>query len=235
MKYRLWCLAYTILLLLPQLLNAQARVTTVGIQFKPIFPVDFLGTGTQTTDQNGVHFDMTLHSGFSTGMLIRHGFSNLVAIEGGINYVKRNYDFNLSYSGNYVSSGFTIVGYEIPVSLLAYIQLGEQLFMNASMGLCADMYASNVESSGDFYHVLSVRKNVFQPAVIANLGWEWRTVKSGYFYIGASFHAPFSYEYVTRIRYEEGQVTEEFYNTLSGSYLTIDFRYFFHEEPAKNK
>jgi hypothetical protein len=40
---------------------------------------------------------------------------------------------------------------------------------------------------------------------------------------------------VTRIRYEEGQVTEEFYNTLSGSYLTIDFRYFFHEEPAKNK
>jgi hypothetical protein len=80
-----------------------------------------------------------------------------------------------------------------------------------------------------------VRKNVFQPAVIANLGWEWRTVKSGYFYIGASFHAPFSYEYVTRIRYEEGQVTEEFYNTLSGSYLTIDFRYFFHEEPAKNK
>jgi hypothetical protein len=213
---------------------SQARVTTVGLQVKPIFPVDFLGTGIQSTTQNNLHFDIGLKSGFGFGMLIRKGISKLIAVEAGINYVKRNYEFTLKESSFEESSGFKIIGYEIPLSMLVYIQLGEKVFMNVSMGASADMYASNVQVATEDYKVLTVRRNIFQPAIIANLGWEYRTVKSGYFYIGASFHRPFEYEFISSIHYKRGSVSEEFYNTLSGSYLTIDFRYFFHEDANKN-
>jgi hypothetical protein len=212
----------------------QKRITTVGLQIKPIFPVDFLGTGIQSTAQGSLKFDIGLKSGFSAGMLIRRSISKLIAVEGGINYVKRNYEFTFKEGTFEESSGFKIIGYEIPLSMLVYIQLGEKVFMNASMGASADMYASNVQAATEDYKVLTVRRNVFQPAVIANLGWEYRTEKSGFFYIGASFHRPFEYELISSIHYDRGTVKKEFYNTLSGSYLTIDFRYFFHDEQTKN-
>lgn len=215
--------------------SAQERVTTVGIQIKPIFPVSFLGTGTQNEVQNNVHFDLTLKGGFSAGMFIRKGITDLIAIEGGINYVKRSYSFKISEGIYSASSGFRIIGYEIPVSGLVYIQLGEQLFMNASMGVSADMYASNVQAYDDNYRVLTVKRSVFQPALISNLGWEWRTEKSGSFYIGASFHRPFNYEFVSRVDYKKGSSTETLYNSVSGSYLTVDLRYFFHEDRQKRK
>jgi hypothetical protein len=214
---------------------AQARVTTVGIQLKPIFPVDFLGTGSQSEVQNTVHFDLALKSGFSGGMFIRRGITDLIAIEGGINYVKRTYNFKISEGSYSASSGFRMIGYEIPLSALIYIRLGEQLYMNVSMGASADMYASNVSVFDDYYRVYTVRKNTFQPAVIANVGWEYRTEKSGAFYIGSSFHRPFSYEFVTRIDYKKPPVDETFYNSIGGSYLTVDFRYFFHEDAQKKK
>jgi hypothetical protein len=219
------------------IVRAQQRVTTVGIQIKPIFPVSFLGTGTQTEVQNKVHFDLTLKSGFSGGMFIRRGITDLIAVEGGINYVKRTYNFKISEGSYSASSGFRIIGYEIPVSALVYIRLGEQLFMNASMGVSADMYASNVEAFDEdgYYHVLTVRRSVFQPALISNVGWEWRTPKSGSFYTGASFHRPFNYEFVSRVDYKRTPVSETLYNSVSGSYLTLDLRYFFHEDAQKRK
>jgi len=215
--------------------RAQERLTTVGIQVKPIFPVNFLGTGTQTTDLDSVKFDIGLKSGFSAGMLIRKGITDFIAIETGINYVKRTYQFHLSDASYSVTSGYRIIGYEIPVSMLVYIRLGEQLFMNASMGASVDMYASNVEAFSDNYSVLTVRRSIFQPSIISNIGWEYRTEKAGFFYIGASFHRPFTYEFVSRIHYDRGSNSKEFYDSMSGSYLTVDFRYFFHEEAAKKK
>jgi hypothetical protein len=217
------------------LASAQSRVTTVGIQIKPIFPVSFLGTGTQTTVQNNLHYDLTLKSGFSAGMLIRKGISDLVALEAGINYVKRTYGFHITEGSFSVSSGYRIIGYEIPLSFLVYIQLGEQVYMNVSMGAAVDMYASNVQAYGEEYKVVTVRNHVFQPALISNIGWEYRTEKSGYLYLGASFHRPFTYEFVSHIQYKRQTVSEEFYNTISGTYLTADFRYFFHEDSKKGR
>jgi hypothetical protein len=182
-------------------LSAQPKLTTVGIQVKPIFPLNFVNTGAETVIQNDVKFELALNSGFSGGMLIRHGFSDLLAVESGINYVKRKYDLTIT-DGNFKgSSQFRIIGYEIPVSLLAYIRLGEQLFMNGSMGHSLDMFASNVQSTDSYFLHRSFRKSVIQSAILANVGWEYRTEKSGYFYLGASYHRPFTYIYTSKIRY----------------------------------
>ena len=211
-----------------------ARIVRAGIQFKPIFPVEFLHTGTQSVLDNGVNYSISLKSGFNGGMVIRKGFTNLLSFETGINYVKRKYELDITDSSHNESSQFRIVGYEIPLSALVYIQLGEYFFMNASMGASADMFASNVESKGENHTTLTVRRNIFQPAIIANLGWEARTAKAGYFYLGTSLHRPFNDVFVTGINYNQNNIQRKVGQSLNGSYLTFDVRYFF-PEGAKKK
>ncbi len=215
--------------------SAQSRITTLGLQFKPIFPVGFLGTGKQTVFQDSVKFDLALQSGFNFGMVIRKGFTDLLSLETGINYVKRKYHLDITDGDHAESSDFRIIGYEIPASLLVYIRLGENIFMNASLGASADMYASNVRSIGEHHSSFTVRNHTFQAAIIANLGWELRTNHLGYFYLGASLHRPFGYELTTHIHYDLNAKYEDVYEPLSGSYLTVDVRYFFHEDTKKKK
>ncbi len=209
---------------------AQQKITTVGIQIKPFIPSSFF-TPAKSVTQDNTSFDLSLNSGFSGGMLVRHGFSDLVAMETGINYVKRKYELEITDGGFNDKSQFRIIGYEIPLSLLVYIRLGEQLFMNVSMGHSLDMFASSVQSYDDYFSQKSFRKNLFQSAVIANVGWEYRTPKSGYVYLGVSYHRPFSYIYTSEIKYN-GRIDPAI-TTLSGNYLTIDLRYFFYEDPKK--
>ena len=221
-----------------QTVNCSAQRSAVfGIQFKPVFPVGFLGTGKQTVTVDSVNmkFDLALQSGWNFGMVIRKNFTNLLALETGINYVKRKYHLDITDEGYDESSEFRIIGYEIPVSLLAYIRLGEYIYMNAALGVSADMYASNVQSVGDHHSTLTVRNHTFQPAVVANLGWELRTTKSGYFYLGGSLHRPFDYELTTQVHYKRAPKELDVYQPLSGSYLTMDVRYFFPENPNKKK
>jgi hypothetical protein len=209
---------------------AQENLTTVGIQIKPILPITFF-TPAKSVIQDNATFDVTLNSGFSAGMIVRHGFTDLVAVEAGINYIKRKYDLEITDGGFKDNSQFRIIGYEIPTSLLVFIRLGDQLFMNVSMGHSLDMFASSVQSYDDYFIQKSFRKNVFQSAVIANIGWEYRTPKSGYFYLGASYHRPFSYIFISEISYNNR--IEPAITTLSGNYITIDLRYFFYQDPRK--
>lgn len=235
-RFQCWCLVFIANCLLSAAnCSAQSKITTFGIQVKPIFPVGFLGTGKQNVLQDSVNFSLALKSGYNFGMVIRKGFSELLSLELGINYVKRKYHIGISETGYSESSDFRVIGYEIPASLLVYIRLGQQIFMNASLGASCDMYASNFQSSGPEHTTLTVRNQTFQPAVVANLGWEYRTLRSGYFYLGASLHRPFDYELTTRIHYDRGTKEMDVYQPLSGSYLTIDLRYFFHEDPKKKK
>ena len=214
---------------------SQSRLTTFGIQFKPIFPVGFLGTGKQNVFQDSVKYATTLKGGYNFGMVIRKGFSEVLALEAGINYVRRKYHLDISELNHNESSEFRSVGYEIPVALLVYIRLGEQVFMNASLGASADMYASNVQSAGENHSTLTVRNHTFQPAVIANLGWEYRTERAGFVYLGSTLHRPFNYELTTQINYDPRNRDILVYQPLSGSYLTLDVRYFFFEDPKKKK
>ena len=216
---------------------SQKRSAVFGVQFKPIFPVGFLGTGKQTVTVDSVNmkFDLALQSGWNFGMVIRKNFTELLALETGINYVKRKYRQDCIDEDYTESSEYRVIGYEIPVSLLAYIRLGESIFMNASLGVSADMYASNVQSANTYHNTFTVRNHTFQPAIVANLGWEYRTYKSGYFYLGGSLHRPFDSELTTKVEYKRNAKEVEVTQPLSGSYLTVDVRYFFPENPNKKK
>ncbi|MEP7168561.1 MAG: hypothetical protein ABI855_04270 [Bacteroidota bacterium] len=221
---------------------AQEKVLTAGIQLKPIFSAKFFGTGDQKlSGDSNVTFETKPGSGFCAGMVVRYGITSRVSFETGINYVKRSYSLNINdsllpFSG---ASKYRIIGYEIPLSGLVFIQLSEKIFMDVSLGASFDFFPSDVKSEDDYFKQLGQRYDWIYESVIANLGYEYRTEKSGYFYIGASYHRPFQdiyYSTVVYYRYrDKNKSTSGQQFLLSGNYLTLDLRYFFHEDPLKKK
>lgn len=211
----------------------QERVLTAGVQFKPIFASNFLNTGPVTTSAEGVDFTVSQKFGYCAGMVVRYGITKAVSFETGINFVRRNFDLNVSTDSLSEKSDFGIVGYEIPLSALVFIRLSEKIYMNGSTGISLDFYPSDVFTLGDSFKHVSWRKGILSPSLIANIGFEYRTANSGYFYIGGSFHRPFSYIYQANFQYDPFNQGPTANTKLSGNYLTIDFRYFFHEVPIE--
>src|SRR4051812_13889935 len=114
------------LLILPAAAFSQKGLTTVGIQVKPIFPISFLDTGKLINEAENIHYETALQSGFSAGIVIRHNFTKLIAVESGINYVKRKYALQISDGSFTGKSSFRSINYEIPFIILTYIQVGEK-------------------------------------------------------------------------------------------------------------
>jgi len=210
---------------------SQENIFTAGFQYKPILPSAFFGTGTKTVSQKGIDFSIEQDKGVCLGMIVRRGFTKRLSFETGINYTKRLYHLTLNDTGFTNSSDFKIIGYEIPLQGLIFLQLAKHLFMNASAGVSVDMYPTNIKSYNDYFFHFSKRHSLFQFSSLFNTGCEYRTKKSGYFYLGASYHLPFSYFYNSSIQYIPDKVISSI--KLSGNYLSLDLRYYFHEEPIK--
>jgi hypothetical protein len=193
---------------------SQKGSTTVGIQIKPIFPFSFLGTGKISNDINQVHIETLLNSGFSAGLVVRHNFTNLLAFETGINYVKRKYSLKIK-DGNFENTSyFRVISYEIPMVLMVYAQLGEKIYINGSMGPTIDMFASSIQTFNEYYNQVAFRNHIIQPAVSANIGFEFRTEKSGTIYLGSSFQRPFSFIYLSKVAYYQKPDDLIVYNEL---------------------
>lgn len=216
---------------------AQERVTTFGIQFKPIIPSQLFGTGKQTVDQNQVFFTVTPKAGYSFGMVIRKGLNKSLSLETGINYLNRKFELEIKDELlNFTeTSDFNLVNYEIPISLLVYIRLSEYLYMNVSGGVALDIYPSDLYTYSENFQNDVIVYDWFRQSLIANIGWEYRTDKSGYFYLGASYHRPFSHMAKEIVWYNGNKRDERLDFNLSGNYITLDLRYFFHEDPEKKK
>lgn len=235
---------------------------TAGIEFRPIFPANFLRTGEQTIGNDDFNVVVKPKFGFSAGMTIRYTFHKRLALETGINFVQRNYDLRvtrdsvvgpLQTSPAYDSNtDFTIIGYEHPIKLLVFVRLAENFYMNAAGGFQFTFFPSDIftsdegELSTDQYFRHSGLRLGFdgQPGNdgfihgggIANLGWEYRTKKIGYFYLGATYHIPFADIYQSRFQYVEPNYQSQVLELgLNGSYLTFDLRYFFHSQPLVKK
>lgn len=216
---------------------SQERVTTFGIQLKPIIPLGFLDTGKQEESKNNVDFSLTPNLGLNFGMVIRRGITKSVSLESGINFLSRNYDLTISdIDSNFVgTSSFKLVNYEIPVLALIYVQLGNQLFMNVAGGVSLDIYPSDISTRDDYFLNELVRLEWLRASLITNIGWEYRTDKSGYFYLGMSLHRPFGKMFNDYVNYDAYGKQEGILFKLSGNYFTVDFRYFFHEDKEKKK
>lgn len=208
---------------------AQQNIMTVGFQVKPVFRGEFFSARDIEITQDSVNFTLATRMGYSAGMVVRKGVTKTISFETGINYVKRVYNLSITDSSSTRDSKFRIIGYEIPLLALIYIRISEKIYMDNALGFSIDLFPSDVITSASYFRHSSRRTSFIIPALLANIGWEYRTDKSGFFYIGASYHKPFSKIMSTKIRYDDNNKIVEFETKLTGSYLTIDFRYFFPE------
>ncbi len=224
---------------------AQNGVRAFGVQFKPIFPLGIVNTDGQLIidSENQTRLEIENSGGYSLGAVIRIGLSRRWSLETGINYTRRNYDFFLSgadFPDSRASVRFT--GYEIPIVAMVFVQLGEQMYMNASGGFTFDFFPTGGISSYDRdtmeYGMLET--NWVVPALTANLGFEYRTRESGYFYFGSSYHLPVNDIAEVYVSYRSPN-TNSFTPlvqpppSVSGTYLTLDIRYFFNPGMKEKK
>lgn len=238
MGYRAWMIGLLGgLLLLSSGTYGQSRVMTVGGQFMPMLPSGFFNAREVSSVANGVEYTTSQQFGYAAGLIIRKGFTKRFSLETGLRFVQRNFNLSIDSLDNGFTSetNYRLVGYEIPVTGLVYVQLDQRWFMSVAMGASIDMFPSDVLSATEegWIHE-TVRESWIQLALLTNLGFEYRTEKSGTFYFGGSFHRPFTDMYLSKIGLADRPLTETS-QSLNGIYLSLDFRYFFHEDPEKRK
>ena len=215
--------------------KAQKRVLTVGLQFRPIIPITFINSDSQTKLGEGFEYSIRPKFGYSAGINIRYGITERVSIESGLGFVQRNYGINMKTELHEKDTSFRIIGYELPVMALVFIPLGKRFYMNASIGVQLTAYPSNVKTGDTAFINFSSRTSMINGGGIGNLGWEYRTENSGYIYLGATYHLPFKYIYDTAVK-RVNQGTDSFvFGKLNGSYLTLDIRYLFPEFPLPER
>lgn len=218
--------------------NKKTAILTAGFQIRPLFASKFFGAGPVTESDGYLQTTIKPKLGYTFGMIIRRGFTSKFSLETGINYFKRNFSMvNVDDSLKYTDeSDFGIVSYEIPVQALFYIRLSKQMYMNVSMGTSFNWFASDAYSKGEnpaFTQYTEISKGWLKFALLANIGFEWRTEKAGFFYLGASLHRPLFPIGRSFVKYDQGPWNYDVEIPLTGSVLTVDFRYFFHANPAR--
>lgn len=220
---------------------AQKKVTTFGLQFKPIISSEIVNTGPLFNQEGEIGFEIAQNGGFNFGMVIRKGFTDQISLETGINYTRRTYDLTISddTSGFSETSSFRYIIYEIPVTGMVNVQLGRQSFLNTSFGVAFNFLPSDWESADSYFQHISFRKSWVIPSLLANMGFEYRTQEKGFYYVGFSYHRPFGnitdalVAYQTPDEFGIPRERERSVFEILGNYLTIDLRYFFHEDPER--
>lgn len=211
---------------------------SAGLQFRPIIPSNLLQTSTIELRGNEAdgneYLQMVINQrlGYSFGMVIRKNFTQRFAIESGVNYVRRSYQLDVTDTDSMITSGvdFGLSHYEIPLTAVVYIRLGEDLYMNTALGLSLDIAARSIVNGTPYFdNFTAIRK--LSGAALANVGVEYRTKDSGSFYVGATYHQnmwPIADTKVNHFR-DSGASDADLQTPLSGTYLTLDLRYYFSE------
>jgi len=201
-----------------------------------------INEGSTIEKENNIEYSVTKLFGYNAGMVIRHNFTKMFALETGISFTKRNYNMSVNdFTNNYLfTQDFGAIAYEIPIQGLVYVQLNKQIFMDVSFGFVADVLPSDIAvfDKEKKLFMEGQRKNWLLGALTANIGWEWRTEKYGAFYIGGTYHRSFGdmYGFLMQYEYDSNDPNSTATRILSignGNYLTLDFRYFFHVDAKK--
>lgn len=205
-----------------------------GIQARAIFPSSFIGNPITHISIEGFDATLTQKPGYSFGGTVRAGITELIAFETGINFTQRYFDIQASVvdSGIFVTNDLQFIQYDIPINALIYIQMTKKWFANASLGVAAGFKPTGVGtlntygSTTKIYHTGIVNKKASLD-FNGNVGFEYRSKKKGFFYVGSSFRLPIKPLFIYAASYKDQGYKVTQYGNVSGAYLSFDFKYFF--------
>lgn len=211
-----------------------------GLQVRPVFPTRFIGESELSIEQDDsekIFATSTISQriGYSFGATVRAGLTKLIALETGINFTQRHFDLTMSVPDSAGVSGtndLTFISYDIPINVLFYIRLSDKWYMNASLGAALNYAPTHVGVQtrifGNHYFThTGVVNSKIGVDLNANVGFEFRTEKSGFFYLGGSARVPFKPIFTLAANYRNQGNSSSFYGDVDGSFLSIDFKYFF--------
>ncbi len=208
-----------------------------GIVASPIIPNNFIGdVRTNMQDTSGTfHASFNHKVGFTFGAIVRIGVTKTISIETGLSQVRRNYSVDASVPDSSFSGSqrLAFVNYDLPINGLFYVQLSDKWYMNAAIGFSITHFPSDSRDTirFDSKNIVSVEarrtaRTYF--AANAGLGFEYRTDKSGTFYLGGSAKVPFKDPFYGVGIYSTSSIGNKMvaYSPISSGYFTLDIRYF---------
>lgn len=207
-----------------------------GLQTKVILPSDFLGPVKTSLLNEGFNSNLTQKIGFSYGALIRADYTKNITVECGINYIQRQFGAEMNYTDSVVNisdtNNLTFINYELPITGIVKIQLSKNIYSLVGLGPSFTFKPTNValiDLPGGkhlFYHSGSVKK--FGVDLNAQAGFELRTKKSGYFYLGGGVKVPTAYLFNWGGKYGQQGSSESLidFEKVNGAFLSIDLRYY---------
>ena len=207
-----------------------------GVQTKIILPSDFLGPVKTSLSNEGFNSNLTQKIGYSYGAIVRADYTKNITVECGINYVQRQFRAEMNYSDSVVNindtNNLTFINYELPITGIVKIQLSKNIYSLVGLGPSFTFKPTNValiDLPGGkhlFYHSGSVKK--FGVDLNAQAGFELRTKKSGYFYIGGGVKVPTAYLFNWGGKYGQQGSSESLidFEKVNGAFLSIDLRYY---------
>lgn len=211
-----------------------------GVQVKPLIPFGLVGDKPFSMENGGFETEISPMLGYTYGGVVRIGLTELLAIETGLNYTRRNYkaSYSVADSNVYAEDELGYVSFELPVNFLVYIKLGKQLYMNVGIGGSGNFNASNIRSlinpEGKHLFIFEGRRqHYFDFNVNADVGFEYRTPNSGAIYFGLSGRVPFSSTMEIATEYRHGTTSTIAYGTVEGSTFSLALKYFFHNNKRK--
>lgn len=215
-----------------------------GLQVKPLFPSNAGGKKITKLTGNDFDFEMQQTSGYSFGGIVRRGITSLIFFESGINYTQRNYNLKNSLLDGSLTTNdnWSFITYDIPLNVLVFIKLSRQYYMNTSLGGALRFSPSTIRKITETGTEHSFRNygtytNKVGFNLNANVGFEYRTDKSGSFYIGGSICIPLGGVMDVYSFHKIQQFTTETHVTGNdaGRYMSIDLRYFFYNKKIDSK
>lgn len=220
--------------------NKKKQLDYFGFQYRPLIPIGIVGDRAFEIGDEDFSSVIIPKFGYNYGGIVRFGLTPLISIETGLSYTKRTYGIEYYVPDSLLVSHNTIgfVNFDIPINLLVYVQLGKDMFMNASLGGSLNFYPSNVRNRalpGSQHQFIfeGRRGGFFSTDINANFGFEYRTEKSGIFYAGFSGKLPIQPIFIIATEYRYDTFREVRFGQVDGATLSLDFKYFFHTTQKK--
>lgn len=217
-----------------------------GLNIAPVFPNNFIGSRTAEfrDSSNTMTTTFDQQTGLSFGASVRIGLTRTISLETGIYQIRRNFNTKVSVpdSNVNVSGKLSFVSYDIPLNALFYVQLSEKWYMNAALGISISHYPSDVRNfiytGGPIYLQMEGRRvERTHFSTNAGVGFEFRTKKSGTFYLGGSGKIPFrpimlGVGFLKRTGTSNQLLS---FGRVNGSFFSVDLRYYIPTTGKKGK
>ncbi len=212
------------------------RFTAFGIQYRPILAAPLLNTGPVSSTNEEFKTTLTPKLGHDLGVVVRWGIGKRFAVETGIDQIRRNFSILVQdrKSAAEERMEFGMLAYQIPLRALLYVQIGERFYTNIAAGAVADIFPTDWNGSEERISHYTQRFNWLVGGISANVGFEYRTRNTGNFYLGGTYHRPFTDAPAFRadiaaieVQYQRDKRRYQETLLVPGNYITLDLKYFF--------